>query len=107
MGGHDRPAVPVEEAEHEYSFPEVGAHGSASLTLPPAMRHSHRTSPWARTCLQARSQESLYASEAAASDPPQLKPPQEHSVMYPVDMLKVRDFNQTCDNILDVMLTAR
>lgn len=52
---------------------ESAATGPPSLTLPPATRRSHPTSRSARTCLQARSQVLLYASEAAASDPPWLK----------------------------------
>jgi hypothetical protein len=71
---------------------EPAISGSASLTSSTAMRRSRQTFRSARTCWQARSQVLLYASEVAATDPHQLKTHQEHSVMYPVDMLKVRDF---------------
>jgi hypothetical protein len=76
---------------------ESATPGPASLTIPAATRRSHQTSRSARTCSRARSQVSLYASEVAASDPHQLKSHQEHSVMYPVDMLKVRDSTRTGD----------
>ena len=73
MGGHDRPAVPVEEAEHEYDRHHPTTPGLTSLTLPTAMRRSHRTFRLARTCWQARSQVLLYASGDAATGAHALK----------------------------------
>ncbi|KAJ8107149.1 hypothetical protein OPT61_g9065 [Boeremia exigua] len=66
MGGHDRPAVPVEEAEHDYE------------ALPPNFS------------LGANMLAGAFAGIA------------EHSVMYPVDMLKVRELARVCDDAKDL-----
>src|SRR5690349_2272401 len=70
------------------------------------MRLYHPISRSAQTCLQARSPVSLYAYEVAAPEASLLNSYQEHSVMYPVDMLKVRHLRRVCDVALNIALTC-
>jgi hypothetical protein len=71
------------------------------------MKRYRPTFPSLQTCLRAHLQASLYASDLAARMYKLLTSAQEHSVMYPVDLLKVRDSPWTSQTRASEALTRQ